>query len=462
MVHVFFCFFFAGEDPHAAVQFGHEVRKEHQRQPSRQNSASKKIPYSTTRAIYIGERTGDGADANTLLYCDAKIAVEHTQVDVAEPWHEEVVDNARKDGVTTPEFQVRKRIIHPGEVNRIRTVMYQVVVTHTDSPELFVWDFSRQNSRGMDQPKNSYNIPDCTLVGHTKNAEYAMSVTTDPGQVVTAEQHDKSNSPDAWVASGGSDKTVLVWRLKDYETMGSEIGAYATLGPASETSNDLGGHTATVEAVSFCSQNRNLIASVGRDAKLLLWDMRMGRGAACVVPFAHEGDINDVDFGGVNGNVLCTGGTDERVKVWDVRHLSDTSGQGTPQGDYGEHAAQVNSVMWNRYVPDVFASSGDDGQVLIWNTSLKARPGAANVSTSPELLFRHVGHKLIREKAAVVDFQWLPDETDPWCLATVSELIGESMGSILQIWRMSSMLSSPREEISEQLRRLQREKGDCL
>lgn len=435
------------------------MRKEFVRQASRQNPSAGSLRNYTTRAIYIGERTGNGNDPNTLLYCDARLAIEHTSKaeECAKPWHEEVVENARKDGISTTDFFVRKRIIHPGEVNRIRTVLHHVVVTHTDSPELYVWDFTRQHTRGMDQSKHSYNTPDCTLVGHTQNAEYAMSVTTEPGQVQTGEQQDKNSAPDAWVASGGSDCTVLVWRLNDYQASGTKIPHFAALGPARNSNDDVGGHSATVEGVSFCGQNRNLVSSVGRDSKLLIWDMRNRSGATSAVRHAHDGDINTVDFGGVNGNLIATGGSDTHVKVWDTRKLVNSNGDGVPVGDFAGHTEQVNSVMWNRYVPDVFASCGDDGQVLVWNKSLKDRPGSANVSSCPELLFRHVGHKLLREKAAVVDFQWLPDETDPWCLATVSEMIGESLGSILQIWRMSAMISSPRDEIAAQLRLLQKQ-----
>jgi histone-binding protein RBBP4 len=430
------------------------VRKEFVRQGSRPNSSVGTLRNYNTRAIYIAERTGDGKDPNTLLYCDARIALEHTSKadDVAKPWHEDVVDNARKDGISTADFFVRKRIIHPGEVNRIRTLLQHIVVTHTDSPVLYVWDFSRQDSRGLDQPKHSYNVPDCTLIGHQKNAEYAMSVATLYGD---NEAPEKSSGVDPWVASGGSDCTVLVWRLNDYQSMGSKISAHTTLGPGATTSDDISGHTGTVEGVSFCGQDRNLICSGGRDSKMLVWDLRSGIRAISVVREAHAGDVNSVDFGGTDGRMIASGGSDAHVRVWDHRKLVDSGGTGVPVGDFLEHTAQVNSVMWNKFVPNVFASCADDGQVMVWNTALSKRPGAANVASCPELVFRHVGHKLLRQKAAVVDFQWLPDATDPWCIATVSEMIGESLGSILQIWRMSSMISSPREVVAATLRELQ-------
>lgn len=432
--------------PHAALQFGEEVKRDQTRVSHRQNGGLN----CTTRSMYLAERTGDGSEPNTLLQCSARITIENTckSEEVAKPWLDECASNARNDGISTPEFSLRKRLVHPGEVNKIRSLMPGVVVTHTDSPELFVWDFGRQPHRNMDDRKDKPNTPDCTLVGHTKSAEYAISVASP-----STEPESADDVRDAWVASGGTDCSILVWRLADYSSHGKSIQAFATMKPALQRGDGTTGHTETVEDVSFCGKDRNLIASVGRDSNLLLWDVRKNDGPAGAVCGAHSDDINSVDFGGVNGNLIVTGGSDMHIKVWDNRKLVDSTGKGTPVGDYLEHTEQVNSVMWNTFVPNVFASSSEDGQVLIWDTSATKAGGSANLSCCPELLFRHVGHNLEREKATIMDFHWLPDETDPWCIATISETIGgEGGGSTLQIWRMSTLISSPRDQVASQLR----------
>lgn len=431
--------------PHAAIQFGEELKKDQARLTNRQNGAG--LNY-TRRSIYLAERTTPrGPEPNTLLQCHARLTLENTckSEDVAKPWLDDVPSNASKDGISTQDFGLRKRIVHPGEVNKIRCLMPGVVVTHTDSPELYVWDFGRQKSCEIDHPKNKPNTPDCTLVGHTKSAEYAISVacqTTEP-----------DGKADAWVASGGSDCSILVWRLDDYSSHGNMIQAYASMKPALLGGDGTTGHTETVEDVSFCGKDRNLLASAGRDSNLLLWDVRNQDGPTGAVCGAHTGDINSVDFGGVSANLIVTGGSDKHIRVWDNRKLVDSSGKGCPTGDYAEHTEQVNTVMWNAYVPNVFASSSEDGQVLIWDTSATTPPGSATVNCCPQLLFRHVGHNMEREKATVMDFQWLPDESDPWCIASISELIGgEDNGSTLQIWRMSTLLSAPRDQVASQLR----------
>jgi histone-binding protein RBBP4 len=39
-----------------------------------------------------------------------------------------------------------KTIVHPGEVNKIRELPQhpEIIVTHTDAPELYVWNVDRQ------------------------------------------------------------------------------------------------------------------------------------------------------------------------------------------------------------------------------------------------------------------------------------------------------------------------------
>jgi histone-binding protein RBBP4 len=433
--------------PHAAVQWGHRIPAEYQRHRGGDGGAD--AANYTTRAVYLAERTGDAGDPNTLLYFDARITQEHTSKvdDVAKPWVEESVVNARSDGMSTPEFWLRKRIIHPGEVNKIRTILPNIVVTHTDSPKLYVWDFANQPSRKKDEPKHKHNIPTCTLVGHTRNAEYALSVAAPSGV--------ENPSGDMWIASGGTDCCILVWRLEDYEAAGKDIDPYVAFNAENPGGSGSGGHRLTVEDVSFCVADRNVIASVSRDSTLLVWDVRESSRPISVVMKAHDGDINTCDFGGPSQRLIATGGSDTFVRVWDQRKLVNAAGVGVPLGQYSEHTGQINTVQWNKFAPNVFASSSDDGEVLVWDMSLAKAPGAADLANSHSLLFRHVGHNLQRERATVVDFEWLPDESDPWCICTISEMIGDCGGSTLQVWRLLSMIYEDKTVVAADLRELQ-------
>ena len=99
-----------------------------------------------------------------------------------------------------------KTIIHPGEVNKIREfeASPELFVTHTDAPELFVWNADSQPHRktgpNIDTEKDGAttpSTPDLVLVGHEENAEFALAVHRERFHV----------------ASGGKDQHVLIWNL---------------------------------------------------------------------------------------------------------------------------------------------------------------------------------------------------------------------------------------------------------
>ena len=428
--------------PHAAVQWGALNTDE----GAQQRAAPK--PY-TTRAIYLAERTGKSSrDPNTLLHFDVKVNQQLTckPQDVAKPWMDDGGVGERVDQMSTRDFSLKSRIIHPGEVNRIRLIAPDVVVTHTDEKELYIWDFKRQPNRGVNDTEK--NVPDIVLKGHTEVADYAVDVANTKSEQVTPE--------DTWVVSGGRDRNVLLWRLKDYETHGRNMDAFTTM-EGSGRAHSGRGHTATVEDVSFNGSDRNLIASVGQDAAILFWDARSPSAPSERVEKAHDGDVNGCDYSGPMEHLVVTAGNDHLVKVWDRRFLKDANGIAKPTHVLTGHSDQVLNVLWNKNVPGVCASGGEDGHVLIWKVDASTETRLApekHYGKSQELMFRHVGHGLNQTK--LVDFQWLPSEADPWCIASLSETCAEG-GSVLQIWRMSDMLYRPHEEVAADLRMFGRE-----
>lgn len=424
--------------PHGAVQWGSPSSEE----PSRRDRTYNQNNYST-RALYLAERTGTGMssrDPNTLLHFDVRIphALSNKPADVARPWLDEAVINERVDQMSTREFWLRKRIIHPGEVNRIRQAAPNLVVTHTDNPNLFVWDFARQPDRKRQDTTPS--IPTATLVGHKGNADYAIDV-----------KRGSEEDNFCWVLSGGSDCAVLLWRLEDYQTAGDNMSPVVRMQGARGMS-PANGHTEVVEDVSFNRVDRNIIATVGRDSQMLIWDTRCATMPVSSVKRAHNGDINCCDFGGVDEHIIATGGSDSVVCVWDRRYLKNSNNEKKPLHILNGHTNEVINLMWNRHVRNVMVSGGDDGQVLIWNTGeTDRRPPCPSEAFFPsaELMFRHVGHGMAESK--IVDLEWLPDENDPWCVATLSEIVGEG-GSTLQIWRISDLIYRPKDEVAADLR----------
>ena len=110
-----------------------------------------------------------------------------------------------------------KKIIHPGEVNKMREFRSRPtsLVTHTDAPELLFWntghpaapqdhrrpsapDAKDERARRASSPPSK---PDLVLVGHEENAEFALAVRRETFDV----------------ASGGKDQKVLLWSIEDHD-----------------------------------------------------------------------------------------------------------------------------------------------------------------------------------------------------------------------------------------------------
>lgn len=424
--------------PSAAVQWGASI------EDSRRDRAPNNHTFSN-HAVYLAERTGNATtDPNTLLQFEIRVVHEYTNKpsDVARPWAEEAVVTDQSDANSSRDFALRKRIIHPGEVNRIRLISRDVVVTHTDSPHLFVWDFRKQPDRKAREV--SHNIPDMTLMGHSSNAEYAIDVANAPG-----------DDGDKWVLSGGKDCAVLLWRMQDYQSSGQFLNPFVRMAGSHGIKNPVG-HTGHIEDVSFCGKQRNTVSSVGRDAALLLWDVRAPQSPTAFVNKAHRGDINCCDFGGICEYFIGTGGEDKVVRIWDTRKLKSTNDEPQPVRMLRGHTNEITNIMWNRNVSNVCASGGDDGQVLVWkieDTQLQRQAESQHYDASPELIFRHIGHGIADAK--ISDLEWLPCSSDPWCIASLSETFG-SGGSTLQVWRISDIVYRPKEEVAADLRQFAR------
>lgn len=424
--------------PSAAVQWGSPS------EDPRKDRALNNHTFSN-HAVYLAERTGNPTtDPNTLLQFEIRVVHEYTNKpsDVARPWPEEAAVTDRSDTNSSRDFALRKRLIHPGEVNRIRQISRDIVVTHTDSPNLFVWDFKKQPDRRAREV--SPNVPDVTLIGHKKNAEYAIDVASAPG-----------DGGDTWVLSGGKDCAVLLWRMEDYQSSGQKVRPFALM-PSVDGASEPTGHMGHVEDVSFCGKQRNILSSVGRDAALLLWDVRVPRRPTAYVNGAHRGDINCCDFGGICEYFIATGGEDEVIRVWDTRRLKTANDEPQPMRMLRGHKNEITNIMWNRNVSNVCASGGDDGQVLLWridDTRLQPQSESQHYEASPELIFRHIGHGI--ENARISDLEWLPCSSDPWCIASLSETFG-SGGSTLQVWRISDIVYRPKEEVAADLRQFAR------
>ncbi|KAA8523246.1 hypothetical protein F0562_009669 [Nyssa sinensis] len=375
--------------------------------------------YKNRQRLYLSERT-DGTVPNTLVIASCEVvkprvaAAEHIS---------QFNEEAR-----SPYIKRYKTILHPGEVNRIRELPQNknIVATHTDCPEVFIWDVETQPNRHAVLGA-AVSRPDLVLTGHQDNAEYALAMCP----------------TESLVLSGGKDRFVVMWSIHDHiSTLNIDASTKPTgsAGSIIKTTDKpsirprgiFQGHKDTVEDVQFCPSSVQEFCSVGDDSCLILWDARIGFNPVVKVEKAHKADVHCVDWNPHDENLILTGSADHSVCMFDRRNLP---------------------FWWNRWSPDkssVFGSSAEDGLLNIWDyekVGKKNELGTRTPNSPPGLFFQHAGHR-----ARVVDFHW--NASDPWTVVSVSDdcdLSSNGGGGTVQIWRMTDLIYRPEEEVLAEL-----------
>jgi len=284
---------------------------------------------------------------------------------------------------------------HQGEVNKARHMPQQpnIIATRPPSGDIFVFDLAAYAETRSEPIK---------LIGH-KQEGFGL---------------DWSPVTLGRLASGGIDKVVCLW----------DVGSASTQSPVRQ----LGRHTEVISEVAWSGHQADLLASVGDDRKLILWDCRQNEPAHCLD--AHEAEINAVDFNKKDPNLLATGSTDKTVAIWDQRKLT------VKMAELEYHNNSVFNVRWAPYSSTLLASGSSDRRVCIWDLArLGEEQGTEdNDDAPPEMLFVHGGHC-----APISDLSWNPN--DQLVLASVAE------DNLLHVWQMAKSLLTTEFEVPEDI-----------
>ncbi|KAM4663838.1 DDB1- and CUL4-associated factor 5 [Discoglossus pictus] len=124
---------------------------------------------------------------------------------------------------------------------------------------------------------------------------------------------------------------------------------------------DLLGHYGCVNAIEFSNRGGNMLVSGGDDRRVLLWHMEEAihsRAQPIQLRGEHHSNIFCLAFNSANTRVF-SGGNDEQVILHDVESGETLDVFTHEEAVYGLSVSPVND--------NVFASSSDDGRVLIWD-----------------------------------------------------------------------------------------------
>ncbi|MBW4718406.1 serine/threonine-protein kinase [Saccharothrix obliqua] len=164
---------------------------------------------------------------------------------------------------------------------------------------------SQADETGANHPNGIAFSPDGRTLAVTLSAgKVGLWNLVDPGaQLDLLPGHegiaiDAEFSPDgAVLATGGSDRVVRLWRVRDRQQVG-----------------ELTGSDSTVRRIAYSPDGR-LIAAASQDTVVRVWDAATGRSLARLD--RHEDQLNDVAFDST-GKRLASGGADGVSRVWDL------------------------------------------------------------------------------------------------------------------------------------------------
>lgn len=150
--------------------------------------------------------------------------------------------------------------------------------------------------------------------------------------------------------------------LTGYPLMKEEFQRRRLAGCTSLFKKDMLGHFGCVNAIEFSTNGGEWLVSGGDDRRVLLWHMEKAihsRAKPVKLKGEHLSNIFCLAFDSTNKKVF-SGGNDEQVILHDVERRETLN--------VFLHIDAVYSLSVSPVNDNIFASSSDDGRVLIWDT----------------------------------------------------------------------------------------------
>ncbi|EJF67199.1 glutamate-rich WD repeat containing [Dichomitus squalens] len=293
-----------------------------------------------------------------------------------------------------------RSVPHLGGVNRIRAQPLPAssplppvsqpyyVASWAETGKVHIWDV-RPLIEALDVPgyavdKSRTHTPAFTISSHGRAEGFAMD----------------------WAASGGANPSAL--RLLTGDVHAKIFLTTTTPSGFNALAQPFASHTSSVEDLQWSPSEPTVFASCSADQSVRVWDVRAkGRQSVAGIARAHESDVNVISWNRATTYLLLSGGDEGGIKVWDLRNVkkAGTAPDPSPVAAFTWHTAPITSIEWHPTEDSIFAASGADDQVTLWDLAVEqddeeagpmdATEGGREVP--PQLLFVHQGQKDVKE-----------------------------------------------------------------
>jgi len=281
-------------------------------------------------------------------------------------------DDEEEDEDKKQVFKTRE-LYHAGGVNRIRACPQSdartFVATWSDKGKVHVYDIAPQLA-ALETEEDNKDVakvkPFYTFGGHVEEG-YGM---------------DWSPTRAGYMLTGDCTRHIHLWTPRESDWTVSQT-TYSQ-------------HTDSVEDLQWSPNEEHVFASCSVDKSIRIWDDRAPVHKACMiaVPDAHESDVNVIHWNR-NEPFIASGGDDGVVKIWDLRQIQ--SGQHAAL--FKHHTGPITSIEWHPTDSSVFAASGEDNQISLWDLGVESSEPVIieDQEVPPQLLFIHQGQEEIKE-----------------------------------------------------------------
>ncbi len=150
-----------------------------------------------------------------------------------------------------------------------------------------------------------------------------------------------------------------------HETVEARDSLLAALQKSPQLKAFLHGHEQCIMSLAF-SPKGNIMASGGKDGKIILWDVSKLCQLPDQLPQIHKGWVTSVAFT-PDGNILASGGKDGKICFYDLTARPPHEQPSPHEG----HEGWV--ILAFHRDGNIMASGGEDGKIILWD-SKKRQP----------------------------------------------------------------------------------------